>query len=327
MTYSMTGYGKHSSTYNGRVLTVEIRTLNSKQADINVRMPSIYREKEFEIRDLLSSGLNRGKIDLSIQRDLAPGESGTQLNEHLVEHYYKLIKKMEYAFEENGSSSATDYMNLIMKMPEVTSPATESLEAEEYELLKELVENCITRCMAFREQEGAKLVEVLKDSVESILGGLEGVSPMEADRISRIRDRISNNLKEDQNENSQLDRDRFEQELIYYLEKLDITEEKVRLKAHCDFFLKTLLEKGSKGKKLSFIGQEMGREINTLGSKAQHSEMQKTGRGHEGRVGKNQRTSLKRFISQRFGGQRKSCHILCTIWSWQNHNRTCALGI
>jgi uncharacterized protein (TIGR00255 family) len=275
MTYSMTGYGKHSSTYNGRVLTVEIRTLNSKQADMNVRMPSIYREKEFEIRDTLSNELIRGKIDLSIQRDLAPGESGTELNEGLVGHYYDLIKKLETSYVEEGATSATDYMNLIMKMPEITSPASESLEADEYLVLRNSIENCLSSCMAFREQEGAKLVDVLRASVESILTGLEGVGPMEADRIANIRGRISNNLKEDQGENAQIDRDRFEQELIYYLEKLDITEEKVRLKAHCDFFLATLSEHGSKGKKLSFIGQEMGREINTLGSKAQHSEMQR----------------------------------------------------
>ena len=271
----MTGYGKETANFNGRLLTVEIRTLNSKQADLNLRIPSIFREKEFELRDLVSSVLNRGKIDIYIQRDLAPGESATELNEPLVTSYYHRLKKVESEFIESGSNNATDYLNLIMKMPEVMSPAAKELDADEYDILRNAVTECLNKCQAFRGQEGNKLAVVLADSVQKILAGLASVEPMEEDRIQRIRERISTNLSDEVKKQSQMDEDRFEQELIYYLEKLDITEEKVRLKAHCDFFLKTLEDDGPKGKKLSFISQEMGREINTLGSKAQHSDIQR----------------------------------------------------
>lgn len=275
MTYSMTGYGKQSANYNGRLLTVEVRTLNSKQADLNLRIPSIFREKEFELRDLIATTLNRGKIDVFIQRDLAPGESGTQLNESLISSYYELLKKVEKQFKEPSSNNAADYLNLIMKMPEVLSPAGVELEDDEYQVLKTAVENCLQSCQDFRSQEGMKLVKVLGDSARSILQNLKEIETMEDDRIQRIRERISTNLAEELKSQSKLDNDRFEQELIFYIEKLDITEEKVRLNAHCDFFLKTLSEDGPKGKKLSFISQEMGREINTLGSKAQHSDIQR----------------------------------------------------
>lgn len=271
----MTGYGKHSSSFKGRLLTVEIRTLNSKLVDLNLRMPSIYREKEFEIRDVLSNALQRGKIDLNIQRDLAPGESSTVLNEELVNGYFSLIQKMEKAIGKKPSEKGTDYLSLIMKMPEVLKPASDELEDEEYAALQDVIATCISKCLAFREQEGEKLAEVLTQGAKNILQGLKEIEPLEQERIDRIKGRISSNLNDDGVENLNFDKDRFEQELIYYLEKLDITEEKVRLTAHCDFFIKTINEETFKGKKLSFIGQEMGREINTLGSKAQHSDIQR----------------------------------------------------
>ncbi|GAB5538175.1 MAG: YicC family protein [Salibacteraceae bacterium] len=269
----MTGYGKHASTYDGRIITIELRTLNSKQADINLRMPSLYREMEFEIRDILSQGLNRGKIDVSIQRDLAPGESASTINKPLVQHYSKMLREAESAI---GVKSADDaHMSMIMNMPDVFETETGTLTDEEKELLKATVEHCINQCQAFRKQEGEKLAMVLSDGVSEILQKLEAVEPFEKDRIERIRKRINGNLSDGLTEGGTIDQDRFEQELIYYLEKIDITEEKVSLKAHCDFFLKTLKDEEIKGKKLSFIGQEMGREINTLGSKAQHTDIQK----------------------------------------------------
>ena len=274
MTFSMTGYGKSSCQYKGRVLTLEIRTLNSKQGDINLRIPAIYREKELEMREIISSQLDRGKIDLSIQRDLAEGETATELNVPLVDAFYKLFKKLEADMEEEPSKSSTDYLSLIMKMPDVLKPATIDLEEEEFESLKIALDECLLRVNEFRKQEGAKLEAVLAEGTKNIKAGLDRIIPFEEDRINRIKKRIYNNLGEDA-ENASFDKDRFEQELIYYLEKLDITEEKVRLGAHCDYFLRTLAEESVKGKKLSFIAQEMGREINTLGSKAQHSEMQR----------------------------------------------------
>jgi len=274
MTFSMTGYGKSTCQYKGRVLTLEIRTLNSKQGELNLRIPSIYREKELELREILSSQLDRGKIDLSVQRDLAEGETSTELNQPLVGAFYKLFKKLEANMAEEPSKNSTDYLSLIMKMPDVLKPAAIELEEEEFRALKIALNECLLRVNEFRKQEGAKLETVLSEGAKNIKDGLERIIPFEEERLSRIKKRIYNNLGDDA-ENVTFDKDRFEQELIYYLEKLDITEEKVRLGAHCDYFLKTLKEEAIKGKKLSFIAQEMGREINTLGSKAQHSEMQR----------------------------------------------------
>jgi len=274
MTFSMTGYGKSSAAYKGRLLTVEIRTLNSKQADLNLKIPSLYREKEFDLRDLLSNALGRGKIDFNIQRDLAPGEASSALNEALFGTYYDLLKRLEANMVEEKGQRTTDYLSLIMKMPDAMKPAGDDLELAEWETLMVAVHDCIARVNAFRQQEGEKLALVLKESIEKILEALKKVEPMEAERTARIRGRIKGNFNEE-TEAMTFDHDRFEQELIYYLEKLDITEEKVRLKAHCDFFIKTIDEEEFKGKKLSFISQEIGREINTLGSKAQHAEMQR----------------------------------------------------
>ena len=259
----------------GRALTIEIRSLNSKQGDINVRMPSVYREKEIEMRELIASKLERGKIDLSIQRDLAEGEASNELNEALVASYYKLFKKLEENLDEAPGSSSVDYLSLILKMPDVLKPSAELLEEDEYQILYASLIECIEKVQAFRKQEGLKLEAVLKQGVENIHAMLRAVEPLEQERLDRIKSRITGNLGEDGGDMPEFDRDRFEQELIYYLEKLDITEEKVRLNAHCEYFLTTLMDEEIKGKKLSFIAQEMGREINTLGSKAQHSAIQR----------------------------------------------------
>lgn len=274
MTHSMTGYGKHSVSYKGRVLTIEIRSLNSKQTDLNVRMPAIYREKEFELRDLLSNKLHRGKIDLSIQRDLAPGEASTNLNDKLVKTYYDRIKKIEAELEEPGADTATEYIALITKLPDTLKPVSEDLDEDEYEALVSGIEKSLEMADDFRAQEGAKLEVVLRTSTESIAALLKSIEPLEVERLAKIRAKLQAGIDEIK-DSQKFDSDRYEQELIYYLEKLDITEEKVRLQAHCDYFLKTLAEEHLKGKKLSFIAQEMGREINTLGSKSQNSDMQR----------------------------------------------------
>lgn len=272
----MTGYGKLTATYKGRALTIEIRTLNSKQTDISVRTPSLYREKEFEIRDLLSNKLVRGKIDFTVQRDLSASEATSALNEEVVAAYYHLLKRLEHVMDEPPGKSATDYMSLILKMPDALKQTNDdTLDEEEYAMLHGAIEECLAMVNAFRQQEGVKLEVVLRESTEKILELLKQVQPLEGERMERIKGRIMSGMGEDMSENLSFDTDRFEQELIYYLEKLDISEEKVRLQAHCDYFLKTLNEDHLKGKKLSFIAQEMGREINTLGSKAQHSDIQR----------------------------------------------------
>lgn len=274
MTHSMTGYGKYSASFRGRVFTIEIRSLNSKQTDLNVRMPAIYREKEFEIRDMLSNQLYRGKIDLSIQRDLAPGEASSTLNDQLIKTYYDRIKKVEANFEEPGADSATEYVSLITKLPDVLKPVSEDLEEEEFDVLRHGLEHCITLVNGFRAQEGTKLEDVLRVSTENILSMLKSIEPLEEERLAKIKAKMQAGIDE-WKDSQKFDQDRYEQELIYYLEKLDITEEKVRLQAHCDYFLETLKGELFKGKKLSFIAQEMGREINTLGSKSQNSDMQR----------------------------------------------------
>jgi uncharacterized protein (TIGR00255 family) len=274
MTFSMTGYGKSVVQFKGRALTIELRSLNSKQGDINVRMPSVYRERELELRDLISSRLQRGKIDLSIQRDLAEGETTNEVNHALITSYFKLLKDLEKELDAPSANSSAEYLNLIFQLPDVLKPVSDQLDDAEYEALLQGLDDCLSRLEAFRAQEGAKLETVLREGVENIQSLLADVAPFEAERIARIKQRISGNLS-DESDTPNFDKDRFEQELIYYLEKLDITEEKVRLKAHCEYFLKTLVDEAIKGKKLSFIAQEMGREINTLGSKAQHSEMQR----------------------------------------------------
>ncbi|MEX2596174.1 MAG: YicC/YloC family endoribonuclease [Salibacteraceae bacterium] len=273
MTFSMTGYGKSVVQIKGRALTIEIRTLNSKQGDLNLRIPSVYREKEMELRDLISASLQRGKIDLLMQRDLAEGEAATQLNESLVSSYYEQLKTLSKQMDETASNNALEYLGLILKMPDALKPVAETLEPEEYDALKNGLIDCIDKVSAFRHQEGQKLEKVLLEGTKKIEAKLSDITPLEQERMDRIKKRISDNL--DETDSNNLDQDRYEQELIYYLEKLDITEEKVRLKAHCEYFLKTLKDEKVKGKKLSFIAQEMGREINTLGSKAQHSEMQR----------------------------------------------------
>lgn len=271
----MTGYGKHVDTYKGRVISVEIRTLNSKQADLNLRIPTLYREQEFAIRDRLIGGLERGKMDVSIQRELAPDESSATINAALVKTYAQEVQAIAKNIGSDQKLEVNDLLQTILKFPDVLKPNVESLEEEELKVVMAALDRAIENCQNFRLQEGLKLKAVLEDSVEIISSGLQSVEPLEPERMERIKEKLSANLLDDGNGKSNFDRDRYEQELIFYLEKLDITEEKVRLNAHCEYFLETLSMDGPKGKKLSFIAQEMGREINTLGSKAQHSEIQK----------------------------------------------------
>jgi uncharacterized protein (TIGR00255 family) len=273
MTFSMTGYGKAVATYQGRIITVEIRTLNSKQGDLNVRMPSIYREREMELRNTVAEQVGRGKVDLSIQRDLADGEGSNQINQAMVNNYYEQLQGLANGMKEQKPDDALAYLDLILQLPDALKPVSEELEDGEYTALTQALDECITAVNRFRAQEGEKLEAVLRDGTQAILDLMSDVEPFEKERIERIRKRILQNL--DDADGVSTDKDRFEQELIYYLEKLDVSEEKVRLKAHCEYFINTLQEEGAKGKKLSFISQEMGREINTLGSKAQHSEIQR----------------------------------------------------
>jgi uncharacterized protein (TIGR00255 family) len=269
MIYSMTGYGKCSKEVNGKKITIEVRTLNSKGLDVNLKIPGLYREKENELRNLISNKLDRGKVDFWMNlEDL--GESGNvKIDAGLVKSYYNQLKKIG-----SDLGTETDWLQVIFRMPDVVKPADGEITEKEWKGLEEIANIALDQCMKFRRSEGETLQVALVDHVKRIDDLMLGVAPYEGARVSRLRERILKNL-DDSIKDGKIDKDRFEQEIIFYLEKLDITEEKIRLKSHLDYFVETMKSEGFNGRKLNFIGQEMGREINTLGSKANDSDIQK----------------------------------------------------
>ncbi len=271
MIQSMTGFGKSTFTYENKTYNIEIRTLNSKQADINIKVPQILKEKENPIRKILSETLVRGKIDFYLNFELLNGETGNSLNQDAIKNY---LEQLETALE--GSSLKVDEMALqsILRMPEVLVPEKEDFTKAEWEAIAEHIRKATSNLSGYRLDEGAVLQQDLEKRVDRIETLLKAVTIPEKERVERVKDRIQKHLIE-AIEKDKLDENRFEQELIYYLEKFDITEEKIRLKAHCDYFRETLQLKDAVGKKLNFISQEMGREINTLGSKANDADLQK----------------------------------------------------
>lgn len=271
MIKSMTGYGKEVLVLPDKKITIELRSLNSKQFDFNARIPSFYREKEQEMRQMITNSLLRGKVDFFIHAELTGATQNHVLNNELAIQYYKQLKNLESQLENPGDS---DYMALLMRMPDVLQTTGHELDDEEWMALKSGLQVALEAINRFREQEGESLYHDIKSRIHKIEELLVLVEPHEEQRILNIRQKLE---KEVQSwiEAGRADQNRFEQELIYYLEKYDITEEKVRLKRHCEYFLETLDMKDSQGKKLGFIGQEIGREINTMGSKANESNIQK----------------------------------------------------
>jgi len=264
---SMTGFGKKVLQLPGKKITIEIKSLNSKSADINLRLPSLYRGKEGAIRQHLAQSLSRGKIDCSIYSEVTGIESAPQINEILAHGYLQQLKKLA---DSTGSSG--DLIGAVMRMPDVLQSAESELSEKDWQVLEGGLLECLTLIENFRADEGARLKEDIDMRLQNISAGLEAIIPMEEERTTRIKDKLMRGLEQLRVE---VDKDRFEQELIYYLEKLDVTEEKVRLRAHLDYF-KELMEAGDQaGKKLGFVSQEIGREVNTLGSKANHAGMQK----------------------------------------------------
>lgn len=266
----MTGYGKAIETINQKKFTVEVRSVNSKQLDLNVKLPSLYREKEIELRNAVSEKMGRGKAEISLQCESNGEEKLTKIDVELAKRYYEDIELLS---NEIGKSDES-VLSILMRMPDVLKAEKTELDEEEWNAIMQLTLKAVDAFDEFRNQEGAALEKDLKTRVASILSLLKQVEPFEEERLTTVKERIQKKLSEHLSKDD-VDNNRFEQELIYYLEKFDITEEKVRLKAHCDYFLETLNSSAGQGKKLGFIGQEMGREINTLGSKANHSEMQK----------------------------------------------------
>ncbi len=274
MIYSMTGYGKAEDNIGSKSVTVELKSVNSKSFDCNVRTPSYFKPKEMEVRSILSKNLIRGKIELNVNYTALKTEQKYFVNKGLVENYYKDLKSISDSIGIENSEK-TDFLSIVMGMPDVMLSEKEVLTEEEGQLYIELVEKAVIEFNKFRAEEGLYLKKDLKDNILTIEKLLKQVEPFEKERIITLRERIEKNL-ETLADNPSIDENRFQQELIYYIEKLDISEEKTRLKAHCEHFIKTMEDDSiSKGKKLGFISQEIGREINTLGSKANHAEMQK----------------------------------------------------
>jgi uncharacterized protein (TIGR00255 family) len=271
MIKSMTGYGKAELEINNKKITIEIKSLNSKQLDINTRLPILYREKEIEIRRLISEKLNRGKVDLSIFSENLGEDSSAKINGPVVRSYFHQLKELS---KETGVEVNHETLLTVLRLPDSVKTEYENLNDEEWKAIRNHLLLAISDMDKYRIQEGVSLSSDLTGNIEIIRQLLDQVLPHEAQRIEAVKSRLAESLNAIKLDGS-TDQNRFEQELIYYLEKLDFNEEKVRLESHCSFFSETMAEPESNGKKLGFIAQEIGREINTIGSKANHSEIQK----------------------------------------------------
>jgi len=269
MIQSMTGYGKSELNLTNANFTIEVRSLNSKQIDANVKMSSIYRDKEIGLRKLLSEKLQRGKIELSIWRESSESNAKYTLNTELIKEYFSQIEGV--ANELNLNSK--DIMSSLLKMPEVLVKGEEKAEDNEWEEIAKGIDIAIANILQFRLDEGKKLEEDITSRINILAGLLIEILPFASSRIEKVKKSLADKLAEIDTKN--IDENRFEQELIYYLEKQDITEEQVRLDAHLNYFIETMGADSPNGKKLGFIGQEIGREINTIGSKSSDAEMQK----------------------------------------------------
>ncbi len=271
MLKSMTGFGKEVIETSFRKITVEIRTLNSKQLDINLRIPQEFRDKEPALRSLLSKQLQRGKIDFSIQSESTGSLAAPVINQELAKHYYN---QMVSVAQLVGQTDFSGFLPAIIKMPDVMVQNQNEANPDEWKQILQGITDAIHNVDRFRIGEGAVLQDDLVKRIATIGNLLAKVEPYEKERPEIVKARICKRLEE-WGGDAETDANRLEQEMIYYLEKFDITEEKVRLKKHLDYFMETLNSLESPGKKLGFVSQEMGREINTLGSKANHAEIQK----------------------------------------------------
>ena len=271
MILSMTGYGKAVVAYKEKKINVEVKSLNSKSLDLSARIAPLYREKEMEIRRLLAQKLERGKVDFSLWVEKESTVDATPINAALIENYYKQIKAIS---ESTGIPEPEDWFTTLLRLPDVTAKTeVEVLDDEEWEVAQQAINEAIEKLTEFRKQEGAALQKKFTEKIDNIANLLKSIEPFEKNRVPKIREKIIDGLK--QIPEVDYDKNRLEQELIYYIEKLDINEEKQRLTNHLKYFHETMKESGhGVGKKLGFIAQEMGREINTTGSKSNQAEMQ-----------------------------------------------------
>ncbi len=264
MIQSMTGYGKSVIELPTKKITVEIKSLNSKNLDLNARVPSVYREKELAMRNRISKSLSRGKVDFNLFVEITGEETNTQLNEGVVKQYMTQLGKVVAGDE-------TELLKMAVRMPDALKTERDEIDDDEFNSILKALDKALDSLITYRTDEGKSLEKDFRSRVENISTLLEEVIELDPQRIENVKERLRkavSELKESVDEN------RFEQELIYYLEKYDITEEKVRLKNHLEYFIETLAQPQSNGKKLGFISQEMGREINTIGSKANFAPMQ-----------------------------------------------------
>ena len=265
MIKSMTGFGKGESSFENKTIVVEIRTLNSKNLDINCRISYSYKELESEFRKKISSSLKRGKVDISIHEKSINGESASKINKQVVEDYISQLKKL-------STNNEIDFLSIAMRLPETMKTEREDLNNNEKTKMLSLFKNTLEKVVSFRNQEGGIILEDFNNRVILIEDHLKMISKIDQNRRVSVKEKLKNSLNDLK---INIDENRFEQELIYYIEKYDITEEKVRLKNHINYFIETLKSNESNGKKLGFIVQEMGREINTIGSKANYFKLQK----------------------------------------------------
>lgn len=265
----MTGFGKATTELSKRKVTVEIKSLNSKQLDLSVRMPNLYKENEMSIRNLLSRELERGKVDFLIYVENIGNETPNQINQNLLEGYYKQIKD---SADKLGIETPTDWFQTLLRLPDVLKYEAQEADAEEWDAVLKVIKEAIKQLIDFRKQEGAMLQKLFEEKIGNITTLLNDIEPHEVERVEKVKTRITEALQKI--EDFDYDKNRFEQEMIYYIEKLDINEEKSRLTNHLSYFLETMKSGSGQGKKLGFISQEMGREINTMGSKSNHAEMQ-----------------------------------------------------
>ena len=266
----MTGYGKASAEFQGKKITAEAKSLNSKALDLSTRIAPLYREKELELRAMIAQTLERGKVDFSLWIEQEDTAGATQLNGPLIESYRRQIR---HICDVYSIPQPADWWATLLRMPDVTArPESQELSDEEWAVVKQLTEDVIGQLMEFRRQEGAALEKKFSEKLDNIESLLQSIEPYEKERTSRIRQRILDSLQTIPE--VETDRNRLEQEMIYYIEKLDISEEKQRLANHLRYFRETMATGHGQGKKLGFIAQEMGREINTTGSKSNQAEMQ-----------------------------------------------------
>lgn len=271
MMKSMTGFGKAAAILNGKNYEIEIKSLNGKSLDINTKLPANYKERELEMRSIIGERLERGKIDFSLTITVVSGGEAVKVNEELLSSYFNTMSQITDRL--NFKPDQTQLFTTLLRFPDVLRNDPEPLDENEWEFVKALLIKAVDALDNFRTQEGQNLKGDFVKRTNLILEYLSRVEPFEKQRVAQIKERIAARFEE--LKGLDVDRNRFEQELIYYIEKLDITEEKIRLKNHCNYFIETIDAQEAPGKKLGFIAQEMGREINTLGSKANDSDIQK----------------------------------------------------